>query len=258
VYRRYRDKADLVSAAIETLRAPVKRSLSGDVRRDLIAHVDNVRRNYGVSLAGTLLMEEPYNPRLLELFRQRMVTPSAGSSPRRSRRESSAARSERTSTSNASSTFSSGPSLPPCSRKAAPALPGRSRSSRPYGRPSRPAPREPERAAIFRSTTGDSCERAPDTRAGVGDASSQLFMRDKSGKTKIPRGSHVAATIRYGDVIGHGRSQRVCATKARLCVWRQIGGHWLETFTSAAFTFGAEPRLAGSLMVLGPARLGFT
>ena len=75
VYRRYRDKADLVSAAIETLRAPSKRSASGDARRDLIAHLDGVRRNYGVSLAGTLLMEEPYNPQLLELFRERMVTP---------------------------------------------------------------------------------------------------------------------------------------------------------------------------------------
>lgn len=75
VYRRYRDKADLVSAAIATLRAPVKRAASGDVRRDLIAHLDSVRRNYGVSLAGTLLMEEPYNQRLLELFRERMVTP---------------------------------------------------------------------------------------------------------------------------------------------------------------------------------------
>jgi len=75
VYRRYRDKADLVSAAIETLRPPGKRSASGDARRDLIAHLDNVRRNYGISLAGTLLMEEPYNPRLLELFRERMVTP---------------------------------------------------------------------------------------------------------------------------------------------------------------------------------------
>src|SRR5947209_17687102 len=29
VYRRYRDKADLVSAAIETLRAPVQRPTSG-------------------------------------------------------------------------------------------------------------------------------------------------------------------------------------------------------------------------------------
>jgi AcrR family transcriptional regulator len=75
VYRRYRDKADLVSAAIETLRGPVKRSASGDARVDLVAHLDSVRRNYGVSLAGTLLMEEPYNPRLLELFRERMVTP---------------------------------------------------------------------------------------------------------------------------------------------------------------------------------------
>jgi AcrR family transcriptional regulator len=75
VYRRYRDKADLVSAAIETLRAPVKRSASGDTRRDLLAHLDSVRRNYGMSLAGTLLMEEPYNPRLLELFRERMVIP---------------------------------------------------------------------------------------------------------------------------------------------------------------------------------------
>jgi AcrR family transcriptional regulator len=75
VYRRYKDKADLVSAAIETLRTPVKRAATGDARRDLIAHLDSVRRNYGVSLAGTLLMEEPYNPRLLELFRERMVTP---------------------------------------------------------------------------------------------------------------------------------------------------------------------------------------
>jgi AcrR family transcriptional regulator len=75
VYRRYRDKADLVSAAIETLRAPAKRSASGDTRCDLIAQLDSVRRNYGVSLAGALLMEEPYNPGLLEMFRERMVTP---------------------------------------------------------------------------------------------------------------------------------------------------------------------------------------
>jgi AcrR family transcriptional regulator len=75
VYRRYRDKADLVSAAIETLRGPAKRASSGDARLDLIGHLENVRRNYGMSLAGTLLMEEPYNPRLLELFRERMVLP---------------------------------------------------------------------------------------------------------------------------------------------------------------------------------------
>lgn len=75
VYRRYRDKADLVSAAIQTMSDRSKRPNSGDARRDLIAHVEHVRRNYGMSLAGTLLMEEPYNPRLIELFRERMVLP---------------------------------------------------------------------------------------------------------------------------------------------------------------------------------------
>src|SRR5579871_2704816 len=75
LYRRYRDKPDLVSAAIQTLRPPVKRSASGDAHADLIAQLEGVRRNYGVSLAGALLMEEPHNPRLLELFRERMVIP---------------------------------------------------------------------------------------------------------------------------------------------------------------------------------------
>lgn len=75
VYRRYRDKADLVSAAIQTMSDRSKRPNSGDARRDLIAHIEHVRRNYGMSLAGTLLMEEPYNPRLIELFRERMVLP---------------------------------------------------------------------------------------------------------------------------------------------------------------------------------------
>ena len=79
VYRRYKDKADLVSAAIETLRAPVKRSASGDARDDLVAHLDSVRRYYGLSLAGTLLMEEPYNPQLLQVFRERMVNPQRSS-----------------------------------------------------------------------------------------------------------------------------------------------------------------------------------
>jgi AcrR family transcriptional regulator len=75
VYRRYRDKAELVSAAIDTLRDPAKRPNTGDARRDLIAHLDNMRRNFDMSLAGTLLMEEPYNPRLITLFRERMVQP---------------------------------------------------------------------------------------------------------------------------------------------------------------------------------------
>jgi AcrR family transcriptional regulator len=75
VYRRYRDKAELVSAAIDSLRVPSKRPDTGDARRDLVAHVENMRRNFDMSLAGTLLMEEPHNPRLIALFRERMVHP---------------------------------------------------------------------------------------------------------------------------------------------------------------------------------------
>ena len=75
LYRRYRDKADLVSAAIDTLRQPASRADSGDARRDLVAHLDSARRNFDMSLAGTLLMEEPHDPRLIELFRERMVLP---------------------------------------------------------------------------------------------------------------------------------------------------------------------------------------
>jgi AcrR family transcriptional regulator len=75
LYRRYSDKAELVSAAIDTLRQPAKRPQTGDARRDLIAHLDNARRNFDMSLAGTLMMEEPHDPRLIELFRERMVLP---------------------------------------------------------------------------------------------------------------------------------------------------------------------------------------
>lgn len=75
VYRRFRDKAELVSAAIEAMGDRSRQPGTGDTRRDLIAHLEHIRRNWGMSLAGTLLMEEPHNPRLIELFRQRMVHP---------------------------------------------------------------------------------------------------------------------------------------------------------------------------------------
>jgi hypothetical protein len=60
---------------IDTLCDPAKRPHTGDARRDLIAHLDNMRRNFDMSLAGTLLMEEPHNPRLITLFRERMLQP---------------------------------------------------------------------------------------------------------------------------------------------------------------------------------------
>jgi AcrR family transcriptional regulator len=75
LYRRYRDKADLVSAAIASLRQPSGAADSGDARRDLVAQLENARRNFDMSLAGTLLMEERHDPGLMELFRERMVLP---------------------------------------------------------------------------------------------------------------------------------------------------------------------------------------
>jgi AcrR family transcriptional regulator len=75
LYRRYRDKAELVSAAISGLRQPSGRRDTGTARGDLVAEVETVRRNFDMSLAGTLLMEERHDPRLLELFRDRMVLP---------------------------------------------------------------------------------------------------------------------------------------------------------------------------------------
>jgi AcrR family transcriptional regulator len=63
IYRRYRDKAELVSAAIDTLRQPSKQSDSGDARKDLIAQLDNGRRNFDMSLAGTLFRERMVLPR---------------------------------------------------------------------------------------------------------------------------------------------------------------------------------------------------
>src|SRR5436309_4410355 len=50
LYRRYRDKAELVSAAIDRLRRPSRRPDTGSARADLVAHLENVRRNFDMSL----------------------------------------------------------------------------------------------------------------------------------------------------------------------------------------------------------------
>jgi AcrR family transcriptional regulator len=75
IYRRYADKAELVSAAIDSLRQPSKSADTGDARENLVAQLENARRHFDMSLAGTLLMEEPHDPRLIQLFRERMVLP---------------------------------------------------------------------------------------------------------------------------------------------------------------------------------------
>jgi AcrR family transcriptional regulator len=78
IYRRYRDKAELVLAVIEDKRARVPPIDTGDTRKDLIAHLEFARRKFDMSLAGTLLVEEGEHPELLRDFREGMIRPRMG------------------------------------------------------------------------------------------------------------------------------------------------------------------------------------
>lgn len=75
IYRRYRDKAELVHAAIEYMRTQAPAPNTGDTRKDLVAHLETARRQFDMSLAGTLLVEQRKHPDLLDRFRKRMIAP---------------------------------------------------------------------------------------------------------------------------------------------------------------------------------------
>ncbi|MGH8991074.1 MAG: TetR/AcrR family transcriptional regulator [Acidimicrobiia bacterium] len=79
VYRRWPDKAALAIAALEHLRVSETQAATGDTRRDLIAHLDRIRRFYtqlrGMAMVGALLVEEERHPELLARFRERVVEP---------------------------------------------------------------------------------------------------------------------------------------------------------------------------------------
>jgi AcrR family transcriptional regulator len=79
VYRRWPDKAALAIAALEHLRVTEAQPCTGDTRRDLIAHLERIRRFYtqlrGMAMVGALLVEEERHPELLALFRERVVEP---------------------------------------------------------------------------------------------------------------------------------------------------------------------------------------
>jgi AcrR family transcriptional regulator len=75
IYRRFRDKADLVSSAIQYIRARVPAPDTGSAREDLLEHLERARRIYDMSLVGTLLAEEDKHPELLDRFRERMILP---------------------------------------------------------------------------------------------------------------------------------------------------------------------------------------
>jgi AcrR family transcriptional regulator len=78
IYRRYRDKSELVAAVIADKASRVPPIDTGSARGDLIAQLEFARRRFAVSLAGTMIVEERNHPELLEHFRRGMVAPRRG------------------------------------------------------------------------------------------------------------------------------------------------------------------------------------
>jgi AcrR family transcriptional regulator len=79
VYRRYRDKADLVTAAIASMPGLNELPESGDTRADLLELLRRILRSkervQSMRLLGTLWAEEERNPELVRLFRERVIAP---------------------------------------------------------------------------------------------------------------------------------------------------------------------------------------
>jgi len=79
VYRRYRDKADLVTAAIASMPGLDELPDSGDTRADLLQMLEGVVRSkqrvQDMRLVGTLWAEQERNPELVKLFRARVIGP---------------------------------------------------------------------------------------------------------------------------------------------------------------------------------------
>jgi AcrR family transcriptional regulator len=75
IYRRYRDKSELVAAVIADKVARIPPVDTGSTREDLVAHLEFARRRFAMGLAGTLLVEEHTHPELLRQFREGMLIP---------------------------------------------------------------------------------------------------------------------------------------------------------------------------------------
>ncbi len=75
IYRRYRDKSELVGAVIAHKASQAEPIDTGNARDDLVAHLEFARRRFAVGLAGTMLVEQRKHPELLQLFRAGMLGP---------------------------------------------------------------------------------------------------------------------------------------------------------------------------------------
>ena len=77
IYRRYRDKADLITSAIAEHAAEIPTRPSDDPKADLCRFLVDFDRRFGASGMGVLgaLMTNRDDPRALELHRERVIAP---------------------------------------------------------------------------------------------------------------------------------------------------------------------------------------
>jgi AcrR family transcriptional regulator len=75
IYRRYKDKSEMVRAALFDKRARVATIDTGDAREDLVAYMEFSRRRFEARLAGTILVDGRKDPELLTFFREGMLLP---------------------------------------------------------------------------------------------------------------------------------------------------------------------------------------
>ena len=78
IYRRYKDKSELVAAVLADKQASSAPIDTGSARGDLVAHLEFARRRFAVELAGTMIVEGRKHPELLEGFRRGMLEPRVG------------------------------------------------------------------------------------------------------------------------------------------------------------------------------------
>jgi AcrR family transcriptional regulator len=79
IHLRWKTKADLLTAALATLRMADAPPPSSDIRTDLVAILEdfaaNMERVNGIALIGTCLAEEAHTPELITLLRERTIGP---------------------------------------------------------------------------------------------------------------------------------------------------------------------------------------
>src|SRR2546423_188011 len=78
IYRRYKDKSELVAAVLADKQARNAPIDTGSAREDLITHLEFARRRFAIELAGTMIVEGRKTPELLEDFWRGILRPRVG------------------------------------------------------------------------------------------------------------------------------------------------------------------------------------